>query len=202
MNNKPPKPRKCRCGCGEYFTPRKSMQVAATPECAQRIAESKREKAERAAKKVERQETRAARERLKSRSDHTRDAQDAFNAFIRARDHDKPCISCGTTNPPMTAGGQWDAGHFKSRGAYPELRFNEDNCHKQCKVCNGGGGRFAHKERTVSEQYERNLVLRIGQARVDVLNGPHEPKKYTVDDLKKIKADYRALLRDLKKVLS
>ncbi|MBC7602787.1 MAG: recombination protein NinG [Ramlibacter sp.] len=126
-------------------------------------------------------------------------AQVPFNAYIRLRDADLPCVSCATTNPPMLPGGQWDAGHFKSRGAYPELAFNEDNCHKQCKVCNAGSGKFAHKERTVTEKYEAELLRRIGPERLAALHAPHPPLHYTDDDWKAVEATYKAKLAALKK---
>lgn len=127
------------------------------------------------------------------------EAQVPFNAFIRERDRDQPCISCGATNPPMKPGGRWDAGHFLSRGAYPELRFEELNCHKQCKVCNAGSGKFSHKERTVREKYEANLPARIGQAAFDWLMGPHESPKWTKDQARAIKAHYIQKIKDLRK---
>ena len=47
--------------------------------------------------------------------------------------------------------------------------------------------------------YRMELIKRIGQEKVDWLEGPHEPKRYTIDDLKAIKAHYRALARELKR---
>ena len=38
---------------------------------------------------------RAAKERMKTRGEWTKDAQTAFNDFIRARDSGAPCVSCG-----------------------------------------------------------------------------------------------------------
>ncbi len=96
------------------------------------------------------------------------EAQKAFNAYIRARDAALPCISCGETNPPDLHGGQWDCGHFKTVGAYPELRFEERNAHKQCKSCNAGAGKYTAKELTVAQQYEAGLgrSLRTGVCRL------------------------------------
>ena len=56
-------------------------------------------------------------------------AQVAFNKFIRERDRDEPCISCGKARVEQ-------AGHFYSAGHHNALRFNEDNVHGQCKRCN------------------------------------------------------------------
>ena len=46
--------------------------------------------------------------------------------------------------------------------------------------------------------YRIALVKRIGAEAVDWLEGPHEPKKYTVEELKAMTADYRAKTRELK----
>lgn len=179
-------------GCGRLFMQARPMQCVCSPACASRKV--------RAEKKQEREETRKRKEAIKPLRKLLAEAQAAFNAYIRERDKDQPCISCGEMNPPMKPGGQWDAGHFLSRGAYPELRFNEDNCHKQCKSCNGGGGRFAHKARTVAEDYERNLIERIGEDRFYRLKeGPHDLEKLTRDELIQKAATYRRKLRELKK---
>jgi hypothetical protein len=53
-----------------------------------------------------------------------------FNAYIRARDKGKPCISCGKPK-------DLQAGHFYPVRMYDGLRFNEDNCHGECAGCNG-----------------------------------------------------------------
>ena len=80
---------------------------------------------------IARKEDRAKREKLKSRAQWLKEAQQAFNAWIRLRDADKPCISCGRHHE-----GQWYAGHYLSTGARPELRFEPLNVHKQCSACN------------------------------------------------------------------
>ncbi|STV05254.1 protein NinG [Klebsiella pneumoniae subsp. ozaenae] len=77
----------------------------------------------------------------------------------------------------MAASG--DCGHFKTVGAYPELRFEERNAHKQCKSCNAGAGKYTAKEATVAQQYEAGLIARYGQEYVDWLNGPHEMNQLT-----------------------
>jgi len=188
------KPKTCQ-QCGSSFIPFLWMARVCSPICASRIV-----KAEKKVKNTqEREQFKARKAAIQRKRDLVAEAQKAFNAWVRARDADQPCISCDVMNPPMKPGGQWDAGHFMSRGAYPELRFDEDNCHKQCKTCNGGGGKFAHKARTVSEQYEERLVDRIGAETVERLKGPHEPKKWTREELIDIKATYTAKARQLKK---
>ena len=79
--------KKCRY-CKQPFTPVLPMQVVCGIECAKAIAKSKREK-------VEKANDRQKREALKSRAQLAREAQSAVNAYVRLRDDDKPCISCG-----------------------------------------------------------------------------------------------------------
>jgi len=128
-----------------------------------------------------------------------REAQKAFNAFIRKRDELEPCISCGGTqlDVPYLRGGYWDCGHFKTVGGFPELRFEELNAHKQCKSCNGGSGRFARKDRTVSDEYKKRLAEKIGQESYAWLNGPHDAKNYTCADFKEIELKYKKKLKQL-----
>ncbi len=186
------KQKKCRY-CKQPFTPVLPMQVVCGIECAKAIAKSKREK-------VEKANDRQKRESLKTARDYIKQAQDAFNAFIRERDKDLPCICCGRfpDSDDWKPGGVWDAGHFLSRGAYPELRFTEDNCHKQLKTCNGGSAKYAKKGRTVSQGYREGLIARIGLERVEWLEGPHKARHYTIDDLKAIKSEYVQKLKELR----
>lgn len=177
--------------CGNPFLPLMPMQTVCGPICARRVAETKR--------KVEKADIKRRKEALKKLSVFKAEAQDAFNKYIRARDADLPCVSCGETDPPMLPGGQWDAGHFLGRGAYPELAFHEDNCHKQCKSCNAGSGKFSHKERTVREKYEPELLRRIGPERLAALKAPHPPKKYTREEFASIRETYKNKRKQLEK---
>jgi hypothetical protein len=144
------------------------------------------EKARKSLAQIERREIKIRKEKLKSRADHLREAQAVFNEWIRLRDAALPCVSCGRFHE-----GQWHAGHYRTVGANPELRFNPDNVHKQCAPCNN------HKSGDIVN-YRINLVRRIGLERVEILEGPHKAQRYTIEDLKTMKADYRALIRELK----
>ena len=131
------------------------------------------------------------------KSKRTTEAQKAFNAFIRKRDDKLPCISCGKFITKVMPWGQYDCGHFLTRGGFPELRFEELNAHKQCKSCNGGSGNFSQKDRTVREGYRINLINKIGLDKVEWLEGPHEAKKYTCADLKEIELIYKQKIKAL-----
>lgn len=188
--------------CEKPFIRFRTFQRVCGPLCAKRLVAKKKaieRKEAQAAAKVERARTKERKRAIRRLSEFRADAQKAFNDWVRARDADLPCVSCGVTNPPMLPGGQWDAGHFLSRGAYPELAFEEINAWRQCKSCNAGSGKFAHKERTVSQKYEEELLRRIGPEKLAWLKGPHEPKKYTREDYEAIEATYKAKRKELEK---
>ena len=174
--------------CQQPFQRVRALQAVCSFRCAAKTVMAK--------KKAEKEDTRARRLTLKTRGDWIGEAQDEFNKFIRLRDAMLGCVSCGITNPPMTAGGQWDAGHWKSRGARPELRFDESNCHKQCKTCNGGS-KHPRKAETVSQAYRIELIKRIGLEAVEKLEGPHPAMHYSVDDLRILKHVYRQKAKEL-----
>jgi hypothetical protein len=183
---------------------RNSLQVVCSPSCAytrvKRLNERKASTIANKQRKAEKKALRARKQALKSKSDWLREAQVAFNKFIRLRDKDEPCISCGRYDNEIGyigAGGKWDAGHWKTRGAFPELRFTENNAHKQCKSCNGGAGKYTKKNHTVAQQYKINLIEKIGQKNVDLLETKHEPLKLTIDDIKLLKAEYHAKIKEL-----
>jgi len=115
------------------------MQAVCGVACAKELAASIRGKAEKQAAIKQRKADRERKERLKTRRDWEREAQTAFNAFIRARDADKPCICCGLPLSAGDVGGAYDCGHYRSTGSAPHLRFVEDNAHAQRKQCNRWG---------------------------------------------------------------
>ena len=183
MQIKEPKQKSCKV-CKAKFTPRASTQVVCSWQCASAYTE--KEKAKR-----ERKEYREKKEQLKTRREWIIDAQTAFNAYIRERDKNQPCICCGQPLVQGSIGGGYDCGHYRSTGSAPQLRFNEDNAHGQRKVCNRyGAGRAV--------DYRIGLVKRIGIERVEKLESDNEPKKWTIDELKQIKQKYKDKLKELK----
>lgn len=182
------KSKKCRVAdCGASFVPQRLGQAVCSPACAMIDAPRHAPKARKALADVQRAEIKVRKEKLKSRADHLKDTQQAFNAWVRERDALLPCISCGRHHQ-----GKYDAGHYRTVGSNPALRFEPLNCHKQCVPCN------QHKSGNIVE-YRINLVLRIGSEKVNWLEGPHEPQKYTIDELKALTAHYRTLTKELKR---
>lgn len=184
--------RKCKvCKCA--FEPRLPMQAVCGMDCAKTLAVSLRGKLEKVKAVRERKETRAKLDKLKTRGQWQAEAQTAFNAFIRARDAGQPCICCGRyRDSDIATGGTWDAGHYRSRGSAPHLRFDERNVHAQLKQCN----RYASGNIV---GYRVGLVERIGPVAVDALEADQAPRKFSIDDLKQIKTTYAAKTRELLK---
>jgi hypothetical protein len=48
-------------------------------------------------------------------------------------------------------------------------------------------------------EYRLRLIDKIGQAKVDWLEGLHEPKRYTIEQIKAIRDDYRGRVREMRK---
>ena len=167
-------------------------------ECIAPWAEAQAEKAKRAdakkaraAAKVERASIRARKEAIKTIPDYIKEAQIAFNAYIRARDAHKPCICCGRPLGDGDVGGAFDCGHYRSTGSASHLRFNEDNANAQRKQCNRwGAGRAV--------DYRIGLVARIGLEAVEALESDNAPRKWTRDGLIEVRDTYRAKLKELK----
>lgn len=196
MSVAPRERKKKICGnpaCGISFPPQRLGQAVCSPKCGLAIKEVNQEKARKSLAQIERAEIKVRKERLKSRADHLREAQAAVNEFVRLRDAHLPCISCDSmpSDHDLITGSRWDAGHYRSVGACPELRFEPLNIHRQCVKCNRNLSGNA-------VEYRIRLAKRIGADKVDWLEGPHSARKYTVDEIKTIKADYRALTRELK----
>lgn len=178
--------------CGASFVPQRIGQAVCSPKCGLAIKDVNQAKARKSLAQVERREIKVRKEKLKSRGEHMREAQQAFNEYIRTRDQAAGhlCISSG--KPLDWSGNAVDAGHYRSVGSAPHLRFDERNCHAQSKQDN----RFLSGN---AVDYRIGLIARIGQEAVDALEADQSVRKYTVEQIKGIKAYYRAKTRELKR---
>jgi hypothetical protein len=133
------------------------------------------------------------REQLKTRSDHMKEAQDAWNRYIRTRDNGLTCISCSAVKQERFTGGHFDCGHYRSVGSAAHLRFNCYNAAAQCKKCNRdlSGNSVA---------YRKGLIAKIGLDRVEWLESQNQPRKFDVDYLKRIKAIFTRRSRHLERL--
>lgn len=182
LTSKHPKAKSCEV-CERVFVPDRMGQIVCRPACAMQKV--------RQAKAQERSSIRQRKEAIKTIPELVKAAQVAFNAFIRARDAQQPCICCGRTETMVQAGHGWDCGHYRSTGSASHLRFNEDNAHRQLVLCNRyGAGRAV--------DYRAGLIARIGLARVEALEADNSPHKWTRDELIAIRDTYKKKLKDMK----
>jgi hypothetical protein len=198
--------RKCPY-CDEYNKPEEGLLIKnrlyCNIECAVSYGKKNAPKAKAKKEKSDRAQLRRRKEELRPRSWYLTEAQKWFNKFIRLRDANDLCISCDRSieeiegNDSWKVGGAWDCGHYLTRGARPELRFEELNAHKQCKSCNGGSGKYTKKNDTVGKLYRIKLIEKIGLEKVEWLEGLHEPTKYTIDDLKEIISKYKEKCKEI-----
>lgn len=186
--------KKCKA-CRKEFSPFNSLQKACSPKCALELGRKdleKKAKAEQKAQKAQRAKDKKRKNELKTKREWTKDCQVVFNRYIRLRDKDLPCISCGkfTNDSDLVRGSRWDCGHYLSVGAHIELRFEELNCHRQCVKCNRNlSGNVA--------RYRMGLIERIGLEKVEWLDGKHELKRYSIEDLKDKISYYKAKIKEI-----
>lgn len=189
--------RKCaNQSCRQWFHPTRSGQIVCSYECAGAYSKEQTRKAREDAQRKESAKQRATEKKARAAWRQRKAAvkplkhwedltQRVVNDYIRERDVDLPCISCGTFDTV-----QWEAGHYRSRGKASHLRYNEDNIHKQCHHCNV----------TLSanqQQYRLGLIEKIGVERVEALENNNVPHRYTIEELEATRKRYSALRRGL-----
>lgn len=168
------KQKKCKV-CGGLFYPFKTTDVVCS---------------EKHARELQKQKNEAKKERLDKAVKSARVlkfelAKVTFNAYIRERDKNKPCISCG--NPKALK----QAGHFFSGGGHAAVIFDEDNVHGQCIACNitkaGNLGEYAIR----LERKIKPVGFELLRARA------YEPKKWTTEELDGVIVYYKRKLKEL-----
>lgn len=175
--------------CGDLFTKARPLQKVCGPKCAMEHARKLTEKKQAKQEAAERAGTREKLKALETYPQLVKKAQTAFNAFIRARDKGKPCICCG--QPLGSEPNSFDAGHYRSVGSAPHMRFVEDNVHGQRKYCN----QYLSGNHV---EYRKGLIERIGLKRVEQIESDQVVRKYTKEGLEEIARYYRAEARKLK----
>mgnify|MGYP003637200615 CR=1 FL=1 len=131
-------------------------------------------------------DVRERKEKLKTTSDYLKELQVVFNKWVRLRDKGLNCISC---NKPAK---KENAGHYRSVGSSPNLRFEPLNVHLQCEYCNT----YQHGNLI---PYRQNLIKKIGIDLVEWLETEHEPKHYSKPELIIMKEEYKEKIKQLNK---
>jgi len=163
--------------CGETFTPFSTLDKYC-------YLCKKTEQALKNLAKIKKEKVKKQKEDLLTTSDYIKMAQQVFNKWVRLRDKDQPCISCG-----KEINGVRHASHYLSSGGHSAVRFHPDNVWVSCYKCNvmlSGNG----------IEYRMRLIKKIGLERVEWLeeNG-HEVKRWTKDELKELITKYKNLIK-------
>ena len=105
--------------------------------------------------------------------------QKVFNAYIRNRDKELGCISCGAEVE--------QAGHYHSQGHHSALRYDPINTNGQCKRCN----MFLSGNLI---KYRQGLVARYGERVVQELEesaNNNRLKKWSREELESLIIKYK-----------
>ena len=183
-----PKLKTCRAkDCYARFEPAQPWVTWCSPECGAVIGLAKLGKQKAKQASVERKTDKQRKQDSEPLQYWVARAEKACNAYIRERDANLPCISCGRSNAEV-----WNAGHYVSVGSNRTLRFIEDNIHKQCaRPCNMDlAGNLI--------KYRQGLLLKIGVERLEWLEGWHDPIKMTREKAQEIEIMYKAKIKQLK----
>jgi len=187
--------KKCR-HCKQYSIAESGVKVPLGFFCSMSCVIEHGKKGARAASDKRKKETLTKlKTELKTASQWRVEAQTAFNAYVRYRDRDLPCISCDVMGTNDSLGGYFDAGHYRSRGSSRHLSFNLHNCAKQCSRCNRhlGGNIVA---------YRLKLIERIGIERTESLEHNNDIVRHDIKYLRRIKQIFTRKLKLKKKMHS
>lgn len=177
---------------------------------AQALSKRQSERQKQRAKQVQAKEDKAARKA--SREAKRRDlkwqhaqTQKAFNKmrvleeklWFQERGLEPECISCGK---PL-GNDQWCAGHFKSRGAQSNLRYDRNNVflqhNRRCNMMLSGD--IAGTKTT--RGYKQGLIDRFGEkeghAIIDYCESHSSPAKWTWEELEKMRSQFNERIRFL-----
>ena len=185
MAKKPPKPKQCKV-CEALFIPQyTSLQVTCSIKCTIEFNSEKEIK-----KRVEQIKV-----DLGATKELEKAARVIFQKWIRERDKDLPCISCGRTESELGKN-MFDSGHYFSAERFSGLIFEENNVHKQCKKCNG-----VNMHGNLSE-YRKGLVARYGEDYVielESISDANRVYKYSRSELIDLANKYKMKLKNLQK---
>lgn len=201
-----PKIRTC-CICkekspiNEMYNPPGSMKLTCSvhskPECAIALSKQLLEKKRAKDSKEFRKETKRIKAKYEGVQEWAEKLSVAHNAYTRARDYDKNCISCD--KPIRKVWKNYHAGHFIPYGSkykYSPLRFDWRNNNGQCATCNTyRNGRQA--------DYEIGLIKRYGQGHVDEIKelkrqcDHGEVNGLNVTEMQEMTKMYRRKLKEL-----
>lgn len=183
-----PKAKSCVV-CERVFVPERMGQVVCRGSCGIKKARAERE----AAEKAERESVKRRKEAIKPRAKWLAECQAIVNRYVRLRAlaRGEGCYTCGAT-PQQKFGGTYDAGHFRSVGSAPHLRYWMPQIKLQCIPCNRHKG-------GMPMAFRQHLVRDHGEDWVTRLEAMQHVAKFDVDYLKRLKAVITKKVRRLEK---
>ena len=177
----------------KYFLQKACLKPACLAEWARLDREAKADKAHAVKKKAFRLSD------TKLQHDLT---QKAFNKlrvlqekkWFSDRGLEPECISCGKQNM------DWCCGHFKSRGAQGNLRYDEKNTYLQCnRYCNMAlSGNIAGNKTT--RGYAAGLLVRFGEASkgiIEYCESNTAVRKWTGEELQEMRKSFNLQIKEL-----
>jgi hypothetical protein len=172
---------KCKI-CKKEFTQFNSLNKVCSIKCAIELGKLKPAKIN--YNKVEKAINSERKLKLASHTKKINKVKPIFQKWIRERDKNLPCISCGVIT---TYKDEWDGGHFHKAENYTGVIFNEHNVNKQCKNCNKNlDGNLI--------SYRQGLVKKIGLKAVEELEELANKTRYykwSDEELQEIKKKYK-----------
>lgn len=190
------KPRKKRCKeCEELFAPIRDMQPCCSYSCEvmyvvknlNSLIDDGKKRDIKKSNKLKKAFNQTDKSYMMNKAQYT------FNKFIRLRDINKQCVSCYFVWGLKGHQRQSQASHYMSVGKSKILRFNEDNVHKSCQICN------SHLSGNLVE-YRIRLIKIIGLKRVEeleLISKSSKPCRYSIDDYKDIIVKYNLKIKEL-----
>ncbi len=170
----------CKC-CKNEFIPLRRNGLIISKFCIKCLSKKGKNKLQKE-KNIEKKESL---EKLKTHKDFLKDLQKVVNLYIRKRDENKPCVSCGTFKCE-----EFHAGHYIAT-TKQYLRFNELNIHKQCSKCN------THLRGNLIP-YRIELIKRIGLEKVEWLeSNMNNELKMTIPEIKEKIQEFKTKIKQL-----
>jgi len=170
--------------CNSVYYPMNSLQKTCSMKCAIEYANVKTK--ENAVKEARKRKKQLENEwDVMTPSQWKAKLQETFNKYIRLRDREKGCVSCGI---PLN-NRKFDAGHFYAT-TYEGLRFHEWNVHGQCVQCN-------QHEHSNPHEYRRRITNRITPDQLQWLDdNRYTPLKLTIPEMKKMIDTYKQKIKE------
>lgn len=180
------KPKKCKI-CEDLFQPINPFQIVCGYICANKYAKLHLKKESDNLWKKQKKELKI---KTKTLTQLIKEARKPFQQWIRLRDKNHSCISCGTKDSLI-----WDAGHFLKAELFSALIFEENNVHKQCRKCNCylGGNEIGYRIGLL-ERYGASYVISLENMIAGI-----RIKKYERQELTEIKNKYLLKIKEHEK---